>query len=79
MTVSDWILLLQIVGILAVFAYAAARCPVIRRAARDLAPGWDDEDLARALHKKRQAKPHEFVSLTNRELQALRAMEPWPK
>lgn len=51
---------------------------IFRSLARDLRPGWDDEDLASALHKKRQAQPNEFVALTNRELQALKAIGLWP-
>lgn len=76
MTVADWISLLQIAGILAAIGYAAAHCPAVRNAARDLLPGWDDEDLARAVHKiHHHAEPHEF---TNRELQAMKATGLWP-
>jgi hypothetical protein len=77
MTIANWILLAQIAGILVVFAYAASRCPVIRNAARDLLPGWDDEDLYQAVRKiHRHAEPWEF---SNRELQAMKATGLWPK
>jgi hypothetical protein len=77
MTVADWILLVQFICIIVVFAYAAAHHPAVRRAARDLLPGWDDEDLQSAMRKVRHhAESWEF---SNRELQALKATGLWPR